>query len=131
MGTQRKQLLRQLPKVDAVLARPEIDALDAPRWAVVEGVRRAVDRRRRAILSGDSEEVEVTADDIATIAAELVRPSLRRVINATGVVLHTNFGRAPLGREVLERVVEIASRYSNLEYDIEGRARGSRPVHPA
>ncbi len=111
------------------MARPAIEALESPRWAVVEAVRRAVDRRRRAILAGDSDEVEVTAEDVAVIAAALVRPSLRCVINATGVVLHTNFGRAPLAREVLERISEIASHYSNLEYDIDGRVRGSRHSH--
>jgi L-seryl-tRNA(Ser) seleniumtransferase len=129
LSTQRKQLLRRLPKVDAVLARPQVQALDAPRWAVVEAVRRAVDRRRRAIIAGESDSVEVTAEDVARVAGELVRPSLRRVINATGVVLHTNLGRAPLGREVMERVVEIATHYSNLEYDVDGRARGSRHGH--
>ncbi len=129
MSAERQALLRKLPKVDAVLARPDVAGLELPRWAVVEAVRRAVDGRRQAILAGTSTEVEVTADGVAAIAAQLVQPSLRRVINATGVVLHTNFGRAPLGDEVMARVAEIAGHYSNLEYDVDARARGSRHGH--
>ena len=60
-----------------------------------------------------------------------LRPSLRRVINATGVVLHTNLGRAPLAERALARVQEIARGYSNLEYDPGERARGSRHAHVA
>jgi L-seryl-tRNA(Ser) seleniumtransferase len=121
--------LRQLPKVDQVLRRTDVAALPAPRWAVVEAVRREVDRLRKAILDGASDRIEVTAEAIGARAAALVRPSLRRVINATGVVLHTNLGRAPLPAEAIERVVALAAGYSNLEYELGPGRRGSRHAH--
>lgn len=68
------------------------------------------------------------AQTIARVEASLA-PSLRPVINATGVILHTNLGRAPLAREVARRIVETATRYTNLEYDIEKGARGKRDTH--
>jgi L-seryl-tRNA(Ser) seleniumtransferase len=122
--------LRELPKVDEVLRRSEIAALAemAPRWAVVESVRREIDRMRKALLSGGASG-DLDADAIAARTAELVQPSLRAVINATGVVLHTNLGRAPLAEAAVARVAEIARGYSNLEYDLEGRGRGSRHDH--
>jgi L-seryl-tRNA(Ser) seleniumtransferase len=122
-------LLRQLPKVDQVLLRAEVAALPGPRWAVVEAVRREIDALRRAILEGRGAATEVEAGAIARRARELAAPSLRRVINATGVVLHTNLGRAPLPGEVLARVAELAGGYSNLEYDLEAGGRGSRHGH--
>jgi L-seryl-tRNA(Ser) seleniumtransferase len=125
----RSELLRGLPKIDDVLRWPEVERLDAPRWAVVAAARKAVDDRRRAILAGEGAPPEVTAAHIGRIAAALARPSLRAVVNATGVVLHTNLGRAPLAGEVIARVAEIAAGYSNLEYDVDGRARGSRHAH--
>jgi L-seryl-tRNA(Ser) seleniumtransferase len=77
---------------------------------------------------------ELSAQLIAEIIADVeaaLRPSLRPVINATGVVLHTNLGRAPLGAEFLEEIRAAASQYSNLEYDLESGARGKRDVHTA
>lgn len=121
--------LGDLPKVDAVLKRPEVLALDLPRWAVVEAVRREIDGLRQAILEGKSGEVVLASDTVARTARVLARPSLRGVINATGVVLHTNLGRAPLAEEAVTRVAEIARGYSNLEYDVGERARGSRHDH--
>ena len=59
------------------------------------------------------------------------RPRLRRVLNATGVIVHTNLGRAPLAEAALERVLEVGSGYSNLEYDLDEGARGSRQDHAA
>ena len=129
MDDARQTKLRTLPKIDEVLARPEIQAISAPRWAVTEAVRRAVASRRQALLDGTSTNVEVLAEEIAAQTEKLTRPSLRRIINATGVVLHTNFGRAPLAEAAITRVVEVASAYTNLEYDVEGRARGSRHEH--
>ncbi len=121
--------MRQLPKIDEVLKRPEVRALEAPRWAVVEAVRRSVDSRRQAILAGESEVTELSGEEIGRLAAHLLRPSLREVLNATGVILHTNLGRAPLGRSVLERASRLAGGYSNLEYDLDRGQRGSRHVH--
>lgn len=138
MGADFQAALRQLPKIDTVLARPEVRAIAAPRWAVVEAVRREVEDRRRAILdiarSGGQTDLgettgQVTARAIKLRVAELVAPSLRRVINATGVVLHTNLGRAPLAPAVMARAAELATSYSNLEYDLDRGRRGSRHGH--
>jgi len=125
----RQTLLRQLPKIDELLRRDEVQGWVAPRWAVVEALRREVDGLRRAILDGASEGVEVDLDAARRHSEELVRPSLRRVVNATGVVLHTNLGRAPLSGAALAAVVEVGRGYSNLEYDLEAGARGSRHAH--
>jgi L-seryl-tRNA(Ser) seleniumtransferase len=135
--------LRRLPKIDAILGRDDVRAMDAPRWAVVEAVRREVDAMRQRILSGhDVPGVDDASGDDGAVAAlplalaaierrvtELLGPSLRRVINATGVILHTNLGRAPLAPQALERMVEIGRGYSNLEYDLEPGERGSRHDH--
>ncbi|HUH00443.1 MAG TPA: L-seryl-tRNA(Sec) selenium transferase [Kofleriaceae bacterium] len=131
MDGERQALLRRLPKIDQVLAREDISGLPAPRWAVVEAVRGEVEALRRAIVEGRGALVEVEAGAVKRRAEGLVQPSLRRVINATGVVLHTNLGRAPLGAEVLARVTALGASYSNLEYDVENGQRGSRHGHVA
>lgn len=128
-GTERTARLRALPQIDELLRRPEVAALPLPRWAVVAAARGEVERRRQAILSGGDAAAEVPSEDVARAAAELARPSLRRVVNATGVVLHTNLGRAPLAEEAARRVAELAAGYTNLEYDLAGRERGSRHDH--
>ena len=127
--TQRQSLLRQLPKIDDLLRRDEVQAWPAPRWAVVEAMRLAVDGLRRAILDGRSTGVEVDLEAARRTSDELARPPLRRVVNATGVVLHTNLGRAPLPAVALAAAAEVARGYSNLEYDLDGGARGSRHAH--
>jgi L-seryl-tRNA(Ser) seleniumtransferase len=112
--------LRDLPSVDE-LARSVDDPL-------------AVDAAR-AVLAQAREEIRAGADpgDLrARVQEELSsarRPSLRRVLNATGVVVHTNLGRAPLADEALARVVEVGRGYSNLEYDLTSGSRGSRQDH--
>jgi L-seryl-tRNA(Ser) seleniumtransferase len=96
----------------------------------VRAAREVVAEARETVLSGgrapDQEKLE---EAVATRAKRLERPNLRRVINATGVVLHTNLGRAPLAPTAIERVTEVASGYSNLEYDLESGHRGSRGQH--
>ena len=134
MGSDIQSVLRALPKIDAVLARPEIQAIAAPRWAVVEAIRSEVAALRRAVLDGKTENAVAACLDVEAIAverraAELSAPSLCRVINATGVVLHTNLGRAPLAAEAMARAAELASGYSNLEYDLDRGKRGSRHGH--
>jgi L-seryl-tRNA(Ser) seleniumtransferase len=124
-----RELLRQLPKIDELLRRDELQGLAAPRWAVVEALRAEVERLRQGILSGRSAAVEVDWGGVKRRAEALVRPSLRPVVNATGVVLHTNLGRAPLARAALEQAAAIAGGYSNLEYDVGAGARGSRHAH--
>jgi L-seryl-tRNA(Ser) seleniumtransferase len=123
--------LRRLPKVDEVLGSPTMQELlqKAPRWAVVTAVRCEIDRLRRNILAQSSDE---TAIDLAAVSADvdrLTRASLRPVINATGVVLHTNLGRAPLAAAALSRITAIARGYNNLEYVLDQKQRGSRHDH--
>jgi L-seryl-tRNA(Ser) seleniumtransferase len=112
--------LRDLPSVDE-LAR----GLDDP--LAVDAARAVLDRARTEIRAGTE-----PGDLRAALAAEvegLRAPRLRRVLNATGVIVHTNLGRAPLPASVLDRVREVASGYSNLEYSLEEGARGSRQAH--
>ncbi len=126
-------LLRQLPKVDALIEREDVAALSAsvPRSLVLEAVRDAVEETRRAILAGD--EADSAADAVAAraigLATQKARRSLRRVINATGIVVHTNLGRSPLATSAVDAVTEVAAGYSTLEYDVDSGERGSRHVH--
>jgi L-seryl-tRNA(Ser) seleniumtransferase len=122
--------LRALPSIDALLALPESRACAAPRWAVVEALRRAVDDRRAAILAGRCTNAEIDIAAALQVSFELCQPGLRRVINATGVVLHTNLGRAPLAGAALAAVLETGG-YCNLEYNLDAGARGSRHGHLA
>jgi L-seryl-tRNA(Ser) seleniumtransferase len=116
----------QLPAVHA-LADQAAALAEAPRWAMVEAARRTIDGARQALRAGG--QPTVAAADVARLAAELVKPHLRRVINATGVVLHTNLGRAPLADAAKRAIDEVASGYSNLEYDLGKGERGSRHDH--
>ena len=120
--------LRDLPSVDE-LAADERLATAAPRPLLVAAVRSALERAREEIRAGadPGDLVERVESELA--AARGAR--LRRVINATGVIVHTNLGRAPLARDALERVASVAAGYSNLEYDIDDGARGSRQDHVA
>ncbi len=114
--------LRDLPSVDE-LAR----GLDDP--LAVEAARSLLERARERIHAGvDPGDLEAgLREELAAARA----PRLRRVINATGVIIHTNLGRAPLPEKALERVREVARGYSNLEYDVSAGARGSRQDHVA
>src|SRR3954465_8022355 len=114
--------LRDLPSVDE-LAREAEDPL------AVDAARSVIERGGGEIRAGMD-----PGDLAARLREELAdtrRPRLRRVLNATGVVVHTNLGRAPLADEAVERVVEVARGYSNLEYDVAEGARGSRQDHAA
>ena len=131
-------LLRTLPGVDTMLEREGIAALRAgqPHDLVVQAIRAALDKARRAIRSGEQVPREgdrvspAWLEDHARVELERkLSPSLRPVINATGVVLHTNLGRAPLSKRVLEQVVRVAHGYCNLELDLDDRTRGSRHSH--
>jgi len=120
---------RKLPSVNTLLERAEIRALlqDAPRSVVVEAVRSTIDSARTGpeAPKNDAEWARAIAQQV-----ELARrSSLRRVINATGVVLHTNLGRAPLPRAAVEAIELAAQGYTNLEYDIDAGTRGSRYAH--
>jgi len=114
--------LRDLPSVDE-LARASGDPL------AVDAARTVIGRARDAVRAGAD-----PGDLHALLQAELAaarRPALRRVLNATGVIVHTNLGRAPLPRAALERVLEVGRAYSNLEYALDRGARGSRQDHVA
>ncbi|MET0561009.1 MAG: L-seryl-tRNA(Sec) selenium transferase [Gaiellaceae bacterium] len=117
--------LRDLPSVDELL-RDERLASES-RELVLAAARRALERARDEINAGSDPGAIVDA-----VLAELARmrqPSLRRVLNATGVLIHTNLGRAPLAEAALARVAEVGAGYSNLEYDLERGERGSRQDH--
>ena len=122
---------RDLPSVGALLETGAVRALldVTPRPLVVEAVRATVARARET-ASAPADDAG-WAEAIAARLADATRPSLRRVINATGVVLHTNLGRAPLAEVALDAIAETAAGYSNLELDLDRGARGSRYVHCA
>jgi L-seryl-tRNA(Ser) seleniumtransferase len=103
-------------------------ALDAPHAEAVTAARLAIDERRRALLAGETPASDLLADARAALG-RMRRPSLRRVINATGVILHTNLGRAPLPAAAQAAVERVAAGYANLELDLEAGARGSRQAH--
>lgn len=130
--------LRELPSVDELLQRPAL-ATPAERAgrALVTQATRNVLGEIRAHMKGAAGENESALDPahiearIAALVESHLTPSLRRVINATGVILHTNLGRAPLPAASLAAIAETAGRYTNLEYDIAKGERGKRDVHTA
>jgi len=131
-------LLRKLPSVDELLLQPEVADLckKVERGQVVEATRRVLERARREITTQDSANEMVTGTgELGRLVVEEVRGylerSLREVINASGVVLHTNLGRAPLSAESADHIRAVSTRYSNLEYDVEAGTRGKRDVHTA
>ncbi|MBI4442178.1 MAG: L-seryl-tRNA(Sec) selenium transferase [Acidobacteria bacterium] len=128
--------LRQIPSVEELLNRPSIQALTdkAGRKFVTARVRVALARVRQQIL--DAQGGAVPEPSAPVLESEILRAteaalaySLQPVVNATGVILHTNLGRAPLAREALEHAAEIAGQYCNLEFDLAKGARGQRDVH--
>ncbi|HYY76548.1 MAG TPA: L-seryl-tRNA(Sec) selenium transferase [Gaiellaceae bacterium] len=123
--------LSELPSVDRLLALEEIRTLVERhgRPLVLAAARAALSRAREEIGAG-YEPGDIGARVLYELE-DLARPGLRRVLNATGVVVHTNLGRAPLAPEALARVHEAAAGYSNLEYDLQAGARGSRQDHVA
>lgn len=133
----KAELFRELPSVDEVLRLADVAALAGSYGlaAVTDAARVVLARLREEIASGllDEPALALTlgglGDAIAAHLRQALRPSLRLVINATGVILHTNLGRAPLAEAALEHAREIAGRFSNLEFDIETGDRGHRDVH--
>jgi len=116
---------RRLPAVDALLAEPDVAALAAtgPRSLVVRAVRETIEAAR---ANGGSGPPEGWSAAIRSRVQRLAAPSLGPVINASGVVLHTNLGRAPLARPAMAALARIGAGYANLEYDLARGARGSR-----
>jgi L-seryl-tRNA(Ser) seleniumtransferase len=133
--------LREIPSVDELLGRSRIAALmhTAGRNIVTEAARTVLADLRARLKDAAHEprpaSVSTSVEDVeARIVAEvesLLAPSLRRAINATGVILHTNLGRAPLSSAAIARIAATAGGYSNLEYDLESGRRGKRDVHTA
>jgi len=126
---------RSIPSVDALLAAEEFVGLvgDYGHERVVAAARRVFDAVRGAIAAGDVRgglsEIASYVSDVADVLERDAVPSLREVVNATGVVLHTNLGRAPLADVAAQAMAAAARGYSNLEYDIDAGARGSRYDH--
>ncbi len=131
------ELYRELPSVDELLRSPELAKLveQGGQAAVTHACRVVLNRVREEIATGilDEGKVRIALSGInAAINRELSRAlgySLRPLINATGVILHTNLGRAPLAESALEHIRETAAAYSNLEFDVESGERGKRDVH--
>lgn len=124
----RRTELRKLPQIEKL-----IEMLgDLPHPFALDSARAAVDEARSTVMGGGkAPPVEEILERARVLAGAAGRLRLRRVINATGVLLHTNLGRSPLGPDQLFAVNEIGSSYSNIEYDLEAGTRGSRYVHSA
>jgi L-seryl-tRNA(Ser) seleniumtransferase len=125
--------LRHLPAVDRLLAHPSMAELidHYGRGLAVEALRAALDDARAHLRGGDGKlptEAELIGE-AGRLLDEWLAPTLRRVVNATGVILHTNLGRAPLSDAALEAIREAARGYATLEYDLDSGGRGSRGVH--
>ena len=125
---------RALPSVERLTASLQGQFAGMPRALLVDAARDAIAAARAAIDAGDAGDAP-TADDVAGDAAARVQrmqaARLRPLVNATGVILHTNLGRAPLGTDALADTVAITRGYSNLEYDADAGERGSRNAHAA
>jgi L-seryl-tRNA(Ser) seleniumtransferase len=142
LSGEQTELLRQIPSVDELLAQPRLAALAGrvDRNLLVEVTRTVLAELRSritdgikfallgelAVLAADSASLE---EHISSLVERILTHSLQPVINATGVILHTNLGRAPLSAAVVEEFRRTATQYSNLEYDLEAGARGKRDVH--
>lgn len=133
----RNELFRTLPSVDELAGAPPVRSLIGtyPRDSVVDAARAVLARLRQEITSGllDDSSLQLALSGVAAaIEAHLresLKYSLRSVINATGVILHTNLGRAPLSNSAIGHIGETAAAYSNLEFDLASGARGKRDVH--
>ena len=123
---------RNLPNVNSVLADPALASLaEGPqRELLVDLVREELDRAREGIRQGeDAPAANGLAHRVSQRLADMTRPQPRRVINATGVILHTNLGRAPLSAAAIKAMEEASGGYTNLELDLEQGRRGSRQAH--
>ena len=135
----RQQVLRKIPSVDEILSNPQIADLlrTYPRTVVVDAVRNGLKRLRQQLLDKkeltDLEEEFFSFEHLYSLFRKeidlQVQPRLRHLINATGVVIHTNLGRSPLHPSALQHMIDIAKNYSNLEYDLDRGERGNRYTH--
>jgi L-seryl-tRNA(Ser) seleniumtransferase len=118
------ELLRQIPSVDLVLALEGLEYL--PRPLALRATRRVLDELRTAVKSGELDFLPDIVEAVQAEAARLGACRIRRVINATGIVLHTNLGRAPLAPSAADAVAQVAGGYSNVELDLTTGKRGGR-----
>lgn len=135
----KKELFKMLPSVDEVLSQKEIEKLieKYPRSIVLESIREVIDINRQTIVAIKTEEeaekfsltMEKVIEETERKARDNYALSLKKVINGTGTVLHTNLGRSLISEKIKDEIWTAASRYSNLEYDLEKGERGSRYVH--
>ena len=130
-----KDYFRKIPKVDVLLNDDKVQELCLVhgKGFVTECIRKELDRLRQVISDGDvaviEDALEHFMEDLAAFVEEESGYSLRKVINGTGIVLHTNLGRAPLGKIHLDAMAQAMCNYSNLEYDLETGKRGKRYTH--
>jgi L-seryl-tRNA(Ser) seleniumtransferase len=138
LSADQADLLRQIPSVDELLVQPRLAALAqrVNRELLVE-ITRTVLADLRGRIAGEGTAATIALDSLAleeritSMVEQVLASSLQPVINATGVILHTNLGRAPLSGAAVEEIRRSAATYSNLEYDLEAGARGKRDVHVA
>ena len=134
-----QQALRKIPSVDEILSKPEVSDLlvTYPRSVVIEAIRSGLQKLREQILGkkdpSEIGDLSLTLEHLHPLFQKeidlLTKPRLRRVINATGVVIHTNLGRSPLHPAAIEHLIDVSKNYSNLEYDLALGERGSRYAH--
>ncbi len=137
MGQKKQTLFRKIPAVDRLLLSPMVSEASAvyPRDLILKAVNQVLDGLRTRIQQGEDIEekselsIETLSNQIVKRLELISRPSLRPVINATGVVIHTNLGRSILPEKVLKKFRPLAGGYSNLEYDLVQGERGSRYSH--
>ena len=137
ISTEKTELFRKLPSVDELLRRPEVLALSQREGqdVVTASTRSVLESMREAIAHGtlNPAAIDIALQSIVDVIERQVRHtlsySLRQVINATGVVLHTNLGRAPLSEKALDHIRKTACGFSNLEFNVDSGERGKRDIH--
>lgn len=133
----QKNLFSLIPKVDEILEDEKIIKLldEIPRKTIIESIRKEIEQLRQEIKSGKLSEEEIYEKNkniqnrVVKIAEEKHSFNLKRVVNGTGVVIHTNLGRSLINKKIMDNISEIATNYSNLEYDLKTGKRGSRYSH--
>jgi len=136
MTTHKQSLFKKIPSVDRLLMNPGLKDISSsyPRSLVLNAIHQVLDELRIHIQKGKSSKVselslESVSGQVAERLKEISRPSLRPVINAAGVIVHTNLGRSILAESVLKKFRQLAGGYSNLEYNLDQGKRGSRYTH--